>query len=134
MQTSMLAKEKSGKKSLKDYCAYALRMSPDRLILGEMRSDEVVPFLLAMNTGHNGLMSTIHANSSVDAVSRLALLFSMYSVNKDMSFELITKLICKNIDYIIFLKDKSVFEVCRLIGSEGDVPFFEKIYENCIST
>jgi Flp pilus assembly CpaF family ATPase len=126
--TSFLATEKSGKKSLKEYCAYALRMSPDRLILGEMRSDEVVPFLLAMNTGHNGLMSTIHANSSVDAISRLALLFSMYSGNSEMSFELITKLICKNIDYIVYLKDKSISEICRIVGSEKDVPFFEKIY------
>jgi Flp pilus assembly CpaF family ATPase len=126
--TSFLSKENIGKKSLKDYCAYALRMSPDRLILGEMRSNEVVPFLLAMNTGHNGLMSTIHANSSVDAISRLALLFSMYSGNNEMSFELITKLICKNIDYIVYLKDKSVSEICRIIGSEKDVPFFEKVY------
>jgi type IV secretory pathway ATPase VirB11/archaellum biosynthesis ATPase len=127
-QTSFLAREKTGKKSLKEYCAYALRMSPDRLILGEMRSDEVVPFLLAMNTGHNGLMSTIHANSSVDSISRLALLFSMYSGNNEMSFELITKLICKNIDYIIYLKDKTIDEVCKVIGSEKDIPFFEKIY------
>lgn len=126
--TSFLSKEKVGKKSLKEYCAYALRMSPDRLILGEMRSDEVVPFLLAMNTGHNGLMSTIHANSSVDAISRLALLFSMYSGNNEMSYELITKLICKNIDYVLYLKDKTIAEVCRVIGSEKDVPYFEKIY------
>jgi Flp pilus assembly CpaF family ATPase len=126
--TSFLSKDKNGKKSLKEYCAYALRMSPDRLVLGEMRSDEVVPFLLAMNTGHNGLLSTIHANSSMDAISRLALLFSMYSGNKDMSFELITKLICKNIDYVIYLKDKVVTEVCKVVGSENDVPYFEKIY------
>lgn len=126
--TSFLSKEKSGKKSLKEYCAYSLRMSPDRIILGEMRSDEVVPFLLAMNTGHNGLMSTIHANSSIDAISRLALLFSMYSGNNEMSFELITKLICKNIDYIIYLKDKTITEICKVVGSEKDIPFFEKIY------
>ena len=127
-QTSFLAAEKIGKKGLKEYCAYALRMSPDRVILGEMRSDEVVPFLLAMNTGHNGLMSTIHANSAIDAISRLALLFSMYSGNNEMSFELITKLICKNINYVIFLKDKKVFEINKIIGSENDVTFFEKIY------
>lgn len=126
--TSFLSKEKNGKKSLKEYCAYALRMSPDRLILGEMRSDEVIPFLLAMNTGHNGLISTIHANSAVDAISRLALLFSMYSGNNEMSFELITKLICKNIDYIVYLKDKTIAEVCKVIGSENEIPFFEKIY------
>src|SRR5205085_1219830 len=46
--------------SLKSYLTYSLRLSPDRIILGEMRSHEVIPFLMAMNTGHKGLMGTIH--------------------------------------------------------------------------
>ena len=127
-QTSMLASENSDKKSLTDYCAYALRMLPDRLILGEMRAKEVVPFLLAMNTGHRGLMSTIHANSAIDAVPRIALLFSLYSENKDMSYELIIKLICRNIDYVVFVQDKKISEICKLVGSERDTPFFERIF------
>ena len=128
-QTSFLSQEGHSKKTLKDYCAFALRMSPDRLILGEMRSIEVVPFMLAMNTGHRGLMSTIHSNSSVDAISRLALLFSLYSENKEIDFSLITKLTCKNIDYVIHMENKRIKEVCRVIGSEGETPFYEFIYE-----
>lgn len=131
-QTSLLASDELTKKSLKDYCAYALRMSPDRLIVGEMRSTEVVPFMLAMNTGHTGLMSTIHANSAVDALYRIALLFSLYSGNLEIDFSLITKLACKNIHYVIHLENKSIKEICRVIGSEGETPFYEKIYEkNC---
>lgn len=128
-QTSLLSRPELAKKSLKDYCAYALRMSPDRLIVGEMRSTEVVPFMLAMNTGHTGLMSTIHANSAVDALSRIALLFSLYSENQDIDFSLITKLACKNIHYVIHMENKGIKEICRVIGSEGETPFYEKIYE-----
>jgi type IV secretion system protein VirB11 len=128
-QTSFLAQDSVLKKSLKDYCAYALRMSPDRLIVGEMRSTEVVPFLLAMNTGHTGLMSTIHANSCVDSLSRIALLFSLYSENKEIDFSLITKLVCRNIDYVIHMENKKIKEICRVIGSEGTTPFYEMIYQ-----
>ncbi|RPJ79583.1 MAG: hypothetical protein EHM20_01005, partial [Alphaproteobacteria bacterium] len=133
-QTSLLSNSELSKKSLKDYCAYALRMSPDRLIVGEMRSTEVVPFMLAMNTGHSGLMSTIHANSAVDALSRIALLFSLYSDNKEIDFSLITKLACKNIHYVVHMENKSIKEICRVIGSEGETPFYERIYEKKMET
>lgn len=126
-QTSFLAQQDLSKKSLKDYCAYALRMSPERLVVGEMRSTEVVPFMLAMNTGHRGLMSTIHANSAIDAVSRIALLFSLYAENKEIDFSLITKLACKNINYVIHMENKRIKEIARIIGSEGENPFYEII-------
>lgn len=129
-QTSLLAQGDVSNKSLKDYCAYALRMSPDRLMIGEMRSNEVVPFLLAMNTGHRGLMSTIHANSSGDALTRFAMLFSLYAENKELDFKLITKLVCKNIDYVIHIEKKKIKEISQVIGSEGETPFFEMIYQN----
>jgi type IV secretory pathway ATPase VirB11/archaellum biosynthesis ATPase len=126
-QTSLLSQQDMQKKSLKDYCAYALRMSPDRLIVGEMRSTEVVPFMLAMNTGHKGLMSTIHANSASDALSRIALLFSLYAENKEIDFALIMKLACKNIDYVVHMENKKVVEIARVLGSEGDQPYFELV-------
>ena len=127
-QTSFLAIKDQPGKTLKDYCAYALRMSPDRMIVGEMRSSEVVPFLLAMNTGHKGLMSTIHASSGVDALNRIALLFSLFSESADLSYALVLKLVCKNIDYVVHLEDKRVKEICKVIGSEGETPFYEQLY------
>lgn len=127
-QTSFLSQHEMQKKSLKDYCAYALRMSPDRMIVGEMRSNEVVPFMLAMNTGHKGLMSTIHANSCADAISRIALLFSLYSENKELDFSLITKLACKNIDYVIHMEEKKIKQIARIIGSEQENPFYEIVF------
>lgn len=127
-QTTMLAQAELHKKTLKDYCAYALRMSPDRLIVGEMRSMEVVPFMLAMNTGHKGLMSTIHANSCVDAISRIALLFSLYSENKELDFALITKLACRNIDYVVHVENKKIKEIARIMGSEQENIFHEIVF------
>lgn len=128
-QTSLLSHNELSKKTLKDYCAYALRMSPDRMLVGEMRSTEVVPFMLAMNTGHKGLMSTIHANSCGDALSRIALLFSLYSENKEIDFSLIMKLACKNIDYVVHMENKKIKEIARVLGSEGETPFFEMVYQ-----
>jgi type IV secretion system protein VirB11 len=129
-QTSFLANRDQHNKSLKDYCAYSLRMSPDRIIIGEMRSKEVVPFILAMNTGHKGLMSTIHASSGVDALSRISMLFSIFSEGADISFSLITKLVCKNVNYVIHMEHKKIREICRVIGSEGEVPFYETVYSS----
>jgi len=59
----------------------ALRMRPDRIILGEIRGDEVIDMLSAMNTGHDGSMSTIHANTPRDAISRIESLVGMSSLN-----------------------------------------------------
>ena len=126
-QTAFLAVKDQPGKTLKDYCAYSLRMSPDRIVVGEMRSTEVVPFLLAMNTGHKGLMSTIHASSGVDALNRIALLFTLFSESADLSYSLVMKLVCKNIDYVVHMEDKRVKEICRVIGSENETPFYEQI-------
>lgn len=125
-QTRFLAGN-STETSLKAYLSYSLRLSPDRIILGEMRSHEVVPFLMAMNTGHKGLMGTIHASSAVDALHRVALLFSLYSGEASLSFEKVMELICRNQEYVVFMENKKVKEVIRILGSDKGVPFFENV-------
>jgi Flp pilus assembly CpaF family ATPase len=126
--TYLLADEQTPKKTLKDYCKYALRLRPDRIIIGELRGEETVPFLLTMNNGHSGLMSTIHAKSAKDAPTRLAVLFSLYSQNQQISFDLALKLICTNVDYVIFMEKKKIKEVVQIIGCEGTTPYYEKIF------
>lgn len=113
--------------SLKSYLSYCLRLSPDRIILGEMRSHEVVPFLMAMNTGHKGLMGTIHASSAVDSLHRVALLFSLYAGEANLSFEKVMELICRNLEYVVFMEKKRVKEVIRILGCDHGVPFFENL-------
>jgi type IV secretion system protein VirB11 len=125
-QTRFLAGD-SEATSLKAYLSYSLRLSPDRIILGEMRSHEVIPFLMAMNTGHKGLMGTIHASSAIDALHRVALLFSLYSGEANLSFEKVMELICRNQEYVVFMEKKKVKEVIKILGCDKGVPFFERI-------
>lgn len=66
--------EGEGEITARDLVRNALRMRPDRVVLGEVRSDEVLDMLQAMNTGHEGSMTTLHANSSRDAIHRIELL------------------------------------------------------------
>jgi type IV secretion system protein VirB11 len=110
---------------LKEFCHYALRMRPDRMILGEIRSAEVVPFLLSINTGHGGMMSSLHANSALDALHRLCLLFQVYSQQMNVSYHDVMKLVCQGIDFIIFLEHKRVTSIVEVKGCEGTTPYYE---------
>lgn len=125
-QTRFLAGE-GPEKSLKSYLSYSLRLSPDRIILGEMRSHEVTPFLMAMNTGHKGLMGTIHASSAVDALNRVALLFSLYGGEANLNYEKIMELVCRNLEYVVFMENKKVKEVIKILGADKGIPFYEHI-------
>lgn len=124
--TSLLSGE-SPQRSLSTFLTYALRMTPDRVIVGEMRSHEVVPYLLAMNTGHKGVMSTIHASSAVDALYRLRLLFSLYSSLKQESPAEIMELICRSLEFVVFMEDKKVVQIIQIYGSENGVPFYDEV-------
>lgn len=127
--TYLLSDQEHQEKTLTKYLTYAMRMSPDRLILGEMRGEEVIPFLLAMNTGHNGLMATIHANSSIDALARLQLLFNIYGKNIQMPHHALQAMICKNIQYIIHIEKKEIIEIYQIYGASGDTPMGDYIYK-----
>jgi type IV secretion system protein VirB11 len=113
--------------SLRSYLAYSLRLSPDRIILGEMRSHEVVPFLMAMNTGHKGLMGTLHASSAVDALNRVALLFTLYAGEANLAFEKVMELICRNLEYVVFMENKKIKEIIKIMGSDKGIPFYENV-------
>lgn len=125
-QTRLLAGH-TPETSLKAYLSYALRLSPDRIVLGEMRSHEVVPFLMAMNTGHSGLMGTLHASSAHDALHRIALLFSLYSGEASLNFEKVMELLCRNLEYVVFMENKKVKEVIKVLGSDKGVAFYENV-------
>jgi Flp pilus assembly CpaF family ATPase len=124
--TKLITDNNHAKKDLNHFMSYAMRMSPDRVVLGEIRSKEVEPYLLAMNTGHKGLLSTVHANSAKDALERIALLFKIYS-SQDLSYQLVLKLICSNIDYVLYISDKKITHIIKVFGSEENNVFFEEI-------
>lgn len=126
--TKLLAEEGVPKKSLVDYCAYALRSSPDRIILGEIRSKEVVPLVLSMNTGHRGIISTIHANSSYDTLHRLVTLFSLFSESSSLPTNTVATLVARNIEYVVHLHHKKIVEIAKVIGQENGHFFIETVY------
>lgn len=131
--THFLAHENLPNKSLRALCTFSLRLRPDRIMLGEIRSNEIIPFVLAMNTGHKGMMSTIHSDSAIDAVSRMALLFIIHGENQAFSFEMALKLICKNIDVVIYLKDKKIKEIIKIIGSDKGIANYDYLFRNNLS-
>lgn len=136
-QATRFLSQNETNKSLLSYMSYAMRMRPDRLILGELRSKEVKSYLLALNSGHKGVLSTIHANSAEDAIKRAALLYKLYS-EQEVSYETLMTLVAQNLDYVIFLKDKKVVEVIKVLGTNGvdiyyeALPFMEKESASCI--
>jgi Flp pilus assembly CpaF family ATPase len=123
--TTRLLSNTDHNQSLDTLLTYGLRISPQRIILGEMRSHEVQTFILAMNTGHNGMMTTLHANSAKDSISRAAMMFMMYG-NSNLSYEMALKLICQNIDHVIYIENKKIIEIIDVYGSEKSNIFFDK--------
>lgn len=103
------------KKDMKSYLTYGMRMSPDRIILGELRSSEVISFLMALNTGHSGCWSTIHANGPLDAIDRLCLLFNLFS-DKPLDNHYVCQLACNALDFIIHIEHKRVTQITRIIN------------------
>lgn len=125
--TTLIENKLSPSKSLANYCSYSLRMSVDRLVIGEVRSAEIVPFLLAINTGTEGVFTTIHANSARDTIDRLALLFSLYSAQSQINHNNVEKMICQSIDIIIYLKNKKVDHIIELCGFSDGRPLYKNI-------
>jgi pilus assembly protein CpaF len=123
--------EGKGEISIRDLVRNALRMRPDRIIVGEARGAEALDMLQAMNTGHEGSISTIHANSPRDVLSRLETMVLMAGV--DLPLRAIREQIASAVDLIVHqsrLKDGSrrVTHVTEVTGMEGDVITLQDIF------
>ncbi len=113
-----------GAVTLRDLVRQTLRMRPDRILIGECRGDEVLDLLLALNTGHQGSMSTIHASSARDAAARLELL-ALIAARGQIPDALVRSLIARGIRKIAFLKRspdaRRIEEVIAIEGIERGV-------------
>jgi pilus assembly protein CpaF len=119
-----------GEITQRDLVKNALRMRPDRIILGEVRADEAFDMLQAMNTGHEGSMSTIHANSPRDAVTRLEQVIGMAGL--DMSPRTIRSQIASAIHVVMQLArgtdgKRRLVSLQEMAGMEGDIPTMNEI-------
>jgi pilus assembly protein CpaF len=115
--------EGKGAITIRDLLRNALRMRPDRLIIGECRGGEALDMLQAMNTGHDGSMTTVHANSPRDVISRLETMVLMSGI--DLPSRAIREQIASAVDLIIHtarLSDGSrkAMKVTEAVGIEGD--------------
>jgi pilus assembly protein CpaF len=109
----------------------ALRMRPDRIIIGECRGEEAFDMLQAMNTGHEGSMTTIHANTARDAMKRLEQMVSMAALG--MSPSSIRNTIASAIRLVVQLQrlpdgKRRVTSICEITGMEGEVMQMQEIY------
>ncbi len=107
--------------TIRDLIKAALRMRPDRLIVGEVRGAEAVDLLQALNTGHDGSLSTLHSNSSRDTGSRLE---TMALMGMDLPLEAVQRQIVSGVDVLVHLgrmrdKSRKVLEVAEVTGVEG---------------
>ena len=116
--------EGHGEVKSSDLIRNALRMRPDRIILGEIRGVEVLDVLTAMNTGHDGSMSTVHANTAQDALLRLETLVGL--TGRTVAEKTLRQMICAALDVIIQLTRmpdgrRCVSEVLEVVGVRDDV-------------
>ncbi|MEL6795119.1 MAG: ATPase, T2SS/T4P/T4SS family, partial [Pseudomonadota bacterium] len=123
--------EGKGAITQRDLLKNALRMRPDRIIVGEVRGGEVLDMLQAMNTGHDGSMTTIHANNPRDAVGRIENMVSMSGV--DMPMKAIRGQIASALDVIVQVSRLSdgtrrMMSISEVVGMEGDVVAMQEIF------
>ena len=124
--------EGKGEVTIRDLVRTSLRMRPDRIVVGEARSGEALDMLQAMNTGHEGSMSTVHANSPRHALSRLETMVLMAGF--DLPVKAIREQIVGALDVIVHLgrlRDgtRRVTQVVEVEGLEGDVITLNSLFE-----
>ena len=115
----------------RELLAHSLRMRPDRILLGELRRGEAFDFLQAMNTGHEGSMSTLHSNSPRDALARLETLCLMGGV--ELPLLAIRKQITAALDLIIQIRrsrdgKRRITQISELTGIEGDTLLLQDLF------
>lgn len=131
METRPSSIEGKGEITQRDLVKNALRMRPDRIILGEVRGGEAFDMLQAMNTGHDGSITTVHANTPRDSLARLEQMVSM--ANLDVPARAIRAQIASALNIIVQIKrfadgTRRVVSVQELTGMEGDVITMQEIY------
>ena len=123
--------EGEGEVTMRDLVRNALRMRPDRIIVGECRTGEALDMLQAMNTGHDGSMTTAHANSARDALSRLETMVLMSGM--ELPLRAIRSQIASAVDIIVQiarLRDGSrkIINIAEVTGMEGDIITLQDLF------
>jgi len=131
METRPANIEGNGAIHIRQLVVNALRMRPDRIIVGECRSDEALDMLQAMNTGHDGSLTTVHANTPRDAVGRLEVMVGMG--NASMGVRSIRQQISSAVDLFVQVSrfsdgTRRITHVTEILGMEGDVITLQDVF------
>jgi pilus assembly protein CpaF len=123
--------EGEGQVTMRDLVKNCLRMRPERIIVGEVRGPEAFDLLQAMNTGHDGSMGTLHANSPREALSRIESMITMGGFS--LPSKTIREMLCSSVDVIIQaarLRDGSrrITHITEVLGMEGDVIITQDLF------
>ncbi len=123
--------EGEGQVTMRELVRNCLRMRPERIIVGEVRGPEAFDLLQAMNTGHDGSMGTLHANSPREAISRMESMITMGGFS--LPSKTIREMIASSVDVIVQarrLRDGSrrITHITELLGMEGDVPITQDLF------
>ncbi len=136
LETKPAGVDGSGAVYIRDLVRNALRMRPDRIVVGEVRGGEALDMLQAMNTGHDGSLTTLHANNPRDAISRLETMTLMAGL--DLPIRVAREQIASAVDLIVQqtrLRDGSrkITQITELAGMEGDTVVLSDIFKFEIS-
>jgi len=132
LETKVANVDGKGSVSIRDLVRNSLRMRPDRIIVGECRGGETLDMLQAMNTGHDGSLTTLHANTPRDALSRMETMVLMAGM--DLPLKVVRQQIASAVDLIIQqtrLKDgaRKVTAITEVVGMEGDTVVLTDIFK-----
>jgi pilus assembly protein CpaF len=131
LETRPINIEGAGAITQRDLVINALRMRPDRIIIGECRGAEALDMLQAMNTGHDGSMTSCHANSAADAFSRLETMVMMGAIN--MPDKVVRQMLVSAIHILVHMNrlsdgSRKITSICEVSGIEGERVLLDEIF------
>ena len=132
LETRLVNYEGQGEVTIRDLVINSLRMRPDRIIVGEVRGKEAFDMLQAMNTGHSGSLTTMHANSPVDSLNRLETMILMAGM--DIPIKALREYIENAIDIVVHIERlndgrRKITSICEIVGFDEDNIKLKEIFE-----
>ena len=132
LETRLTNYEGQGEVTIRDLVINSLRMRPDRIIVGEVRGKEAFDMLQAMNTGHSGSLTTLHANSPIDALNRLETMILMAGM--EIPIKALREYIENAIDIVVHIERLSdgrrkITSICEIVGFDEDTIKVKEIFE-----
>jgi pilus assembly protein CpaF len=126
--------EGAGQVGIRDLLRNALRMRPDRIVIGECRGGEALDMLQAMNTGHSGSLTSVHANSPRDALSRLEVMALMAGL--DIPLAAIRAQIASSVDLVVQIErfacgSRRIVEITEVTGMEQGIVQTQQLFRFC---